>query len=320
MAERSRSLNRTKSVHERRGARSDRASGCSTRIRRRLQERAAAAEEERRSASSERPRSAMLLPLVKSESFGKFREAFKAGDVSKLHDDDEVEINMGAPQYVGVKAELEALRHCPRLQNLLRINRPQENPPKRYPGSSRRHAQGEQMELDEETMAEVSKSRAAIRDMFESTTAPKITFGGGAAVGGGGRPLKKAGSDILADKKLGARPKVARKVDPQFTERKWVFDTINKYFDVIKEDEEEEEREGEGDKEETSRYSSRSSLGAKSTLSTQRRSLLLGDFEQQQKLKLQNWEEGEAGGAGEILSRSRSSGKLREMVSSIVRR
>ncbi len=316
MAERSRSLNRTKSVHERRGARSDRASGCSTRIRRRLQERAAAAEEERRSASSERPRSAMLLPLVKSESFGKFREAFKAGDVSKLHDDDEVEINMGAPQYVGVKAELEALRHCPRLQNLLRINRPQENPPKRSPGSSRRHAQGEQLELDEETMAKVSKSRAAIRDMFESTTAPKITFGGGAAAAGGGRPLQKAGSDILADKKLEARPKVARKVDPQFTERKWVFDTINKYFDVIKEDEE-EEREGEEDNEETSWYSSRSSLGAKSTLSTQRRSLLLGDFEQQQQ---QDWEEGEAGGAGKILSWSRLSSRLREMVSSIVRR
>ena len=61
----------------------------------------------------------------------------------------------------------------------------------------------------------------------------KITFGG---TGGGG--ILKSSTD-----NLGAKPK-ARKdsgaASGQFTERKWVFDTINKYFDVIKEDEEEE--------------------------------------------------------------------------------
>ncbi len=43
-------------------------------------------------------------------------------------------------------------------------------------------------------MAEVSKSRAAVRDMFESNTRHKITFGGGGASGGG---LKRAESDDL---------------------------------------------------------------------------------------------------------------------------
>ncbi len=41
---------------------------------------------------------------------------------------------------------------------------------------------------------------------------------------------------------------VSRKPDPRFTERKWVFETINKYFDVIKEDEELEDSNKQGAK------------------------------------------------------------------------
>ncbi len=100
----------------------------------------------------------------------------------------------GAPSASGVQAELQALRHCPRLQNLLRINRPRDGPLPDRSSLPRRSESGQLLELDEETMAEVSKSRAAVRDMFESNTRHKITFGGGGASGGG---LKRAESDDL---------------------------------------------------------------------------------------------------------------------------
>ncbi len=66
--------------------------------------------------------------------------------------------------------------------------------------------------------------------MFESSTAAKITFGG--------KQICKSSTDPGG----GARPKrIPRPADGEYTDRKWVLDAINKYFDVIKEDEEEEE-------------------------------------------------------------------------------
>merc|ERR1712108_38075 len=72
--------------------------------------------------------------------------------------------------------------------------------------------------MDEGTMVEVSKSRSAIANMFESQ-GPKMTFGGGE---------RKA--ETTADP---AKPKPApkKKEDGPMNERKWVFDTIQKYFD-----------------------------------------------------------------------------------------
>ena len=90
------------------------------------------------------------------------------------------------------------------------------------------------VDLDEDTIEEVAKSKSAIKDMFESSMGSKITFGGTGGGGGGG--ILKSNTE-----QLGAKPKVRKNSSGQFTERKWVFDTINKYFDVIKEDEEEEE-------------------------------------------------------------------------------
>ena len=99
------------------------------------------------------------------------------------------------------------------------------------------------MDLDEDTIEEVAKSKSAIKDMFESSMGSKITFGG---QGNGG--ILKSNTDPSGN--FGAKPKVRKNSEGgasegQFTERKWVFDTINKYFDVIKEDEEEEANEEE---------------------------------------------------------------------------
>merc|ERR1719173_293583 len=81
-------------------------------------------------------------------------------------------------------------------------------------------------------MVEVSKSRSAIANMFESQ-GPKMTFGGGERKSETGvEPVKP-------------RPAPKKKEDGPMNERKWVFDTIQKYFDVIVEEEKEEEEEEE---------------------------------------------------------------------------
>merc|ERR1712088_223101 len=92
-------------------------------------------------------------------------------------------------------------------------------------------------DLDDETMVEVSKSRSSIASMFESQ-GPKMTFGGG----------ERKTEEVVDPVKPKPAPK--KKEDGPMNERKWVFDTIQKYFDVIveeekEEDEEDEEEEGE---------------------------------------------------------------------------
>merc|ERR1712110_870919 len=80
-------------------------------------------------------------------------------------------------------------------------------------------------------MVEVSKSRSAIANMFESQ-GPKMTFGGGERKETTVEPAKP-------------KPAPKKKEDGPMNERKWVFDTIQKYFDVIVEEEKEEDEEGE---------------------------------------------------------------------------
>ena len=85
--------------------------------------------------------------------------------------------------------------------------------------------------LDEKTLKDVSKSRSAITNMFESQ-GPKVTFGGN-------RPREPE------PEKPKPKPK---KQEPVSDNKKWVFDTIQKYFDVKVEEEQEEEEE-DGDEE-----------------------------------------------------------------------
>ena len=87
-------------------------------------------------------------------------------------------------------------------------------------------------DLDEEVMAEVSISNKMVKAMFEQN-APKYKFGGS----GSNLSLNSSKENISAKGPV-KRPSVKPKED-----RKWVLDSINKYFDVIVEEEEEPEDE-----------------------------------------------------------------------------
>ena len=65
------------------------------------------------------------LQLSKSSSFSKFREAFESGNIDNLDSDgDDSSGDEANRRPTGVQAELEALRHNPRLQRLMMINGP----------------------------------------------------------------------------------------------------------------------------------------------------------------------------------------------------
>ena len=155
-----------------------------------------------------------LLSIEKSRSFSKFKNAFEAG--VGLNDDEEPDISENYAK-AGVKAELNALKSSSKIQRMFRINRS---------NSDVEHSPRKERELDEKTLHEISKSRSEITNMFESKI-PKITFGGS-------KP-KKASEPV--------KPKVKKEESSE--NRKWVFDTIQKYFDVIVEEEQEEEEEDE---------------------------------------------------------------------------
>ena len=152
-----------------------------------------------------------FVPLEKSRSFSKFKNAFETG--VGINEDNEND-NAGTFEKRKVNAELEALKSSKKMQKMFRINRSLSDA-ERSPRLDR--------ELDDKTLQEVSRSRSAITDMFEAS-APKVTFGGA-------RPKQE---------KEKQKPKQAK---PASTEdgRKWVFDTIQKYFDVIVEEDKEEE-------------------------------------------------------------------------------
>lgn len=87
-------------------------------------------------------------------------------------------------------------------------------------------------DLDEDTMREVRANNAAVKAMFESA-GPKYKFGGG-----GGASPSKSEADL--------RPAAVRRRRPSLRpreERRWVLDSINKYFDVIAEEENDDEDE-----------------------------------------------------------------------------
>ena len=157
-----------------------------------------------------------LLSIEKSRSFSKFKNAFEAG--VGLNDDEESDISENYAK-AGVKAELNALKSSSKIQRMFRINRS---------NSDAERSPRKERELDEKTLHEISKSRSEITNMFESKT-PKITFGG-------------SKSKIAPEP---VKPKVKKEESSE--NRKWVFDTIQKYFDVIVEEQEEEEEDEEED-------------------------------------------------------------------------
>merc|ERR1712123_45889 len=93
----------------------------------------------------------------------------------------------------------------------------------------------EHIDLDDDTKIDMQKSRSAITSMFEAQ-GPKITFGGTPKV-----------EKVEPPKPM---PAVKKEKEEDANGRKWVFDTIQKYFDVIVEEEVEEEAEEDEEEEE----------------------------------------------------------------------
>ena len=152
--------------------------------------------------------------MEKSGSFSKFKNAFESG--VGLNEDEDSNKPLEFEQRK-VQGELEALRSSSKLQKMFRINRSKSD----VEGSPRM-----ERKLDEKTLKDVSKSRTAITNMFESQ-GPKVTFGGS-------RPKEPE------PPKPKPKPKAQ---EPVSDNKKWVFDTIQKYFDVIVEEEDEDEEE-----------------------------------------------------------------------------
>ena len=179
--------------------------------------------------------------IAKSSSFNKFKDAFETGKVY-LNDDDEytssdngidvVKNSSTSEARMEIEAELDEIRSCPRLKRMFNISRPV-NRPSPLAKSSSSSAVSETLGLDEKTMSGVSQARSQIRDMFESS-APKITFG-------------QKLSEQVAESPRQTKPTVKKASTSNAEERTWVFDAINKYFDVIVEDEKEEEDDEEED-------------------------------------------------------------------------
>ena len=150
--------------------------------------------------------------MEKSRSFSKFKDAFETG--VGLNEDDTSDDEPTTP----IKSELKALKSSSRLQSMFRINRSASDA-ERSPRINR--------DMDSKTLGMISKSKTAITNMFESQK-PKVTFGGADS-------SKKPSTES---------PKLQRKITPQAKQepadgRKWVFDTIQKYFDVIVEEDQE---------------------------------------------------------------------------------
>merc|ERR1719376_1618419 len=162
--------------------------------------------------------------VKKSKSFTKFKDAFEDG-VGLMNESENYNI-----EKVRVNAELTALQSSSKIQKMFRINKSQSN--------SNNSPKLDHIDLDDDTKKDMHKSRSAITSMFEAQ-GPKITFGG----------TPKAENKELPKPK----PTVKKEKEEDITGRKWVFDTIQKYFDVIVEEEneegnaEEEEEEEDGD-------------------------------------------------------------------------
>lgn len=174
--------------------------------------------------------------LAKSSSFHKFRQSLESGQIETYSDseddEDEVDVAHATDQRSQIESELEELRSCPRIQKMFSINRPKSTYLAKSNSSS---AVPESME-EEGSLPPVALRRQQIQNVFEATAA-KVTYGGG-----------KTLSEIEADT-AAAQKRSPQQPQNEMGDRKWVFDTINKFFDVIEEDAEEEEEEEDSESE-----------------------------------------------------------------------
>ena len=155
----------------------------------------------------------------------------------------------GEDGQLSLQEELEELRQSSKLKNMFRLEKGR-GEAGAGPGLRRTNScigvTGERLpeDLDEDTLAEVSLSNKMVKAMFEEN-APKYKFGGS------GSQVNLSSSKENVGKNVVTRPSVKPK-----EERKWVLDTINKYFEVIVEEEDEEEgEEGEEYSDTDSEYS-----------------------------------------------------------------
>ena len=179
---------------------------------------------------------------IEAESVARVKEMFEKGKISKdslqnfINSRSVIESNKSGygeeeDRKLTIQDELEELRQSSKLKNMFRIEKGKSD----KPSSLRRTnscigVSGERLpeDLDEEVMAEVSVTNKMVKAMFEQN-APKYKFGGS------GSNLSLNGSkENLTNQGPVKRPSVKPK-----EERKWVLDSINKYFDVIVEEEEE---------------------------------------------------------------------------------
>ena len=173
--------------------------------------------------------------LAKSASFHKFRQSFESGrfeDSDSDYDDmdgpDVVKATSTSEQRSQIQSELAEIRSCPRLQKMFSINRPRST--ENLARSNSSSAVYDNLEAaNEEGVMSVKEARANIKNIFDGG-ANKVTFGGG-------KTLSQVDEERRA-KELQEKQQQKKRV--QFSDKTWVLETINKYFDVIDEDEEEE--------------------------------------------------------------------------------
>ena len=162
------------------------------------------------------------VPVARSSSFNKFRDAFESGKAEVLQP---AEGDEAKKPSAGIKAELESIKNSTNLRNLLRINKPKNELVRSQTMSN--------IDLDDYTKWQVGQNKSDILRKFENYE-PKVQYGSG---------NKKPALKGSQQSKERNRPVTITKNKEQINNRKWVFDTINQYFDVIKEDEEENDDE-----------------------------------------------------------------------------
>ena len=168
--------------------------------------------------------------LAKSASFHKLKHSFEAGqfDESDSEDEDEDVIKGNSDQRSQIECELEEIRSSTRVQKMFSINK------SKYPTNLERSSSSSAIPDHakfpvDENLSSVSEARNSIKNIFEAS-ASKVTYGGG-----------KTLTEQLREKEKTPEPDPQpAKKKVQFSDRTWVLNTINKYFDVIEEDEDEE--------------------------------------------------------------------------------
>lgn len=181
------------------------------------------------------------------ESLGKIKEMFEKGQISNEELKkmiDQRSVSSEANNRSTIQEELEDLRQSSKIQKMFRLESGKDN----KACSLRRTnscigVSGERLpeDLDDEVMAEVSMTNKMVKAMFEQN-APKYKFGGS----GSNLSINNSSENVSKQGPV-KRPSVKPK-----EERKWVLDTINKYFDVIVEEEEDEEEDMDEDGDDSS--------------------------------------------------------------------